>query len=141
MYHAQQRNDVTVIKRALGAIAKILISTKRFPKALDVLLKKLHVVKTEEADRAWILHDIGCCYFELERFEKALNYAKESLNLASKTKEQRCTLSSHILLAKTLSLLKSKEKSMQYYKKAKAIAESLNDLNAQTAIDQAIGVI
>jgi len=60
-------------------------------------------LKIKEIEMAWLNHDIGRCYLNLEDYDKALEYGKTSLEIAQSINNLNWLLASRVLCGQTYS--------------------------------------
>jgi len=110
--------------RALGNIGRIYIKMKLYKEAIQVWSEKLEMInnykkersnveslseeekdklKIKEIEMAWLNHDIGRCYLNLEDYDKALEYGKTSLEIAQSINNLNWLLASRVLCGQTYS--------------------------------------
>ena len=53
---------------------------------------------SEPAERAWLLHELGKCYFELEEHEDALDHGERALAYAQEAQDPDTELNVRVLV-------------------------------------------
>lgn len=90
-----------ITNRALGQIGRIHVKSKRYVDAIKVFDEKLPYTKEKSIERAWILHDMGRCYLELKKLDKAETFGASSMVIADELRDRRWGLNARVLIAQS----------------------------------------
>ncbi|PWA17839.1 hypothetical protein CCH79_00008272, partial [Gambusia affinis] len=134
---ARQCNIPDAISRALANIGSIYAETKQFEKAIEFWIERIPYVH-EGLENTWMLHEIGCCYLELNYPEKARDYALCSIAAAEEMFEDMWQLRASVLAGQCELILGNFESSVSLFEKALSLAELENDGTARKAIQKAL---
>ncbi|OUM62120.1 hypothetical protein PIROE2DRAFT_44600, partial [Piromyces sp. E2] len=116
--------------RALGNIGRIYIKMKLYNEAIQVCElseEENEKLKIKEIEMAWLNHDIGRCYLNMENYEKALEYGKNSHQIAQSINNSNWILASRALCGQSYTRLNNYEEALKYYELALETAKELND--------------
>lgn len=126
--------------RALENMARTYMKMGQHNAALQFFGERLEHDATA-LDKAWIYHEIGRCYFEQEKHEKAKENGKLSLESAQQADDQVWQLNASILVAHAELKLKDNEKSLEMFERSLELARRQNDSSAEKAIQKMISDI
>ncbi|XP_074103427.1 outer dynein arm-docking complex subunit 4 [Cotesia typhae] len=76
---AKQSNDIKLMSRSLAVIGKVHLTFGHVYAAAKAW-ERLNSDITEPIVKAWLVHEIGRCYFEMFHFTKALELAKRCVS-------------------------------------------------------------
>ncbi|XP_061199201.1 outer dynein arm-docking complex subunit 4 [Neopsephotus bourkii] len=130
---ARQHDLPDAVSRALGNIGRVYASTRRFQPAIDAWEKKIPMVKSN-LEKAWLFHEIGRCYLELDKAKAAQSYGQKSLQAADEEGDAEWQLNAMVLVAQAQGRLKDYRPAILIFEKALNKATLLHDEAAQEAI-------
>jgi hypothetical protein len=83
-------------------IPKLPKSVGRYRTLLCVIrLEERQATIKEPLERAWLHHELGRCYQQLDQCDKSLAHGQQSLDAAVETDDQVWQLNAHILIAES----------------------------------------
>ncbi|KAM4717023.1 outer dynein arm-docking complex subunit 4 [Anableps anableps] len=92
----------------------------------------------EGLEKAWLLHEICCCYLELNYPEKARDYCLRSIAVAEEMFDKKLQLRARILLGLSELKLENFESSISHFGKALSLAKLQNDATAMSTIQEVL---
>lgn len=134
---AEKTNDTTRIFSSLVTAASIYHNSND-PKALDYLLKALPLRQKagNTGMSSILLSNLGEIYYDQQKDEKALPYFREAIAIDSATGQVAFAYNG---IGKILLRKKAYDASLQYHRKALAVAEKVGDQFQQMRAWQGIG--
>lgn len=85
---AKQSNDVKLLSRSLAVVGKVHL-TFGYVHATAKAWERLSRDITEAILKAWLLHEIGRCYFEMSHFTKALEFARKCVSYSEQAQSAK----------------------------------------------------
>ncbi|XP_005796826.2 tetratricopeptide repeat protein 25 [Xiphophorus maculatus] len=134
---ARQCNIPEAISRALANIGSIYAETKQFEKAIEFWKERIPYVQ-EGLENTWMLHEMGCCYLELNYPENARDCGLRSIAVAEEMFDDMWQLRASVLVGQCELKLGNFESSVSFFEKALSLAELENDDMALSAIQKAL---
>eukprot|EP01135_Chromosphaera_perkinsii_P003454 Nk52_evm23s243 gene=Nk52_evmTU23s243 len=143
MYHqkdfdlAKQYTVPSALSRALGNLGRTHASMGEYQKAITVWKQKLEMKNAppDAKEKAWLNHDIGRCYLELDMGSKALECGVQAVKDAMDAQDDRWLLNSHVLIGQANTKLESHSKALEAYKRALETAQKLEDDQAVNGLE------
>ncbi|NXG76216.1 TTC25 protein, partial [Baryphthengus martii] len=134
---ARQNDLPEAVSRALGNIGRVCVRIGKFQQAIDTWEEKIPMTKSS-LEKAWLFHEIGRCYLELNKAEAAQNYGEKSLQSAEEEGDLEWELHATVLVAETQVKLKDYWSAIFKFEKALEKAKLLHNKAAQKAIIMAL---
>jgi tetratricopeptide (TPR) repeat protein len=100
-------------------------------------LKRIPLLKSSE-EGAWLYHEIGRGYWEMDKFEEAKEYGIKSLNLAHDSNDQHWQLNAEMLIAQTEVKLGELSGALSSFKNCLDIANIIGDTTTADGIKKAM---
>uniref|UniRef100_A0A8B9LEM1 Outer dynein arm-docking complex subunit 4 n=1 Tax=Astyanax mexicanus TaxID=7994 RepID=A0A8B9LEM1_ASTMX len=101
---SQEGKLIESISRALDNIGRAYTRVGKFQQAIEAWEKRIPMVQ-EEQEKAWLFHEIGRCYLELQRHTEARDYGVRSLSMADDIGDEKWQLNASVLVAQLNSLI------------------------------------
>ncbi|NXE14158.1 TTC25 protein, partial [Lophotis ruficrista] len=129
-----RRNELPdAVSRALDNIGRVYARIGKLQQAIDAWEEKIPMAKSS-LERSWLFHEIGRCYFELNKVEPARNYGQKSLQAAEEAGDVECQLAATVLMAQAQVKLKAYRSAILSFEKALEKARLIHNRAAQKAI-------
>ncbi|NXH12609.1 TTC25 protein, partial [Bucco capensis] len=97
---ARQGNLAEATSRALGNIGRVCARAGKFQQAIDSWEQKIPMAQSS-LEKAWLFHELGQCYLQLNQAEAAQIYGQKSLQAADEEGDAEWQLRAALLLAQT----------------------------------------
>lgn len=130
---ARKAADKTVLARALGGVGRTQARQGNHRDAIAVYEERLPA--TAEADRAWVLHEIGRSHLELGDGATALSFGEQARTAAA---SDQWRLNALLLVAQAHLLLKSSPAAIEAFETARELAQKKADDASLSTIDAAL---
>ncbi|KAI1230306.1 hypothetical protein IHE44_0010272 [Lamprotornis superbus] len=95
---ARQNALTDAVSRALDNIGHVYARIGKFQQAINTWEEKIPLAQSS-LEKAWLFHEIGRCYLELEKAEKAQDYGQKSLQSADEEGDVEWQLHATVLVA------------------------------------------
>lgn len=134
---AQQGKLPESISRALDNMGRAYTRVGKFQQAIQAWEKRVPMVQ-EEQEKAWLFHEIGRCYLELQRHTEARDYGSRSLSMADDIGDEKWQLNASVLVAQAEMKLGNHKASVLHFERALDRAKLLQDNAARDAIQKVL---
>jgi tetratricopeptide (TPR) repeat protein len=94
----RSQNLPECVNRALGNLGRVCVKLRRYDEAINIFEEKLSSSPVQSLEKAWLLHDVGRCHFELGRDVKAKEMGEASAVVAEAVKDSRWCLNAYVLV-------------------------------------------
>ncbi|NXG53380.1 TTC25 protein, partial [Psilopogon haemacephalus] len=131
--YARQNKLPDAMSRALDNIGRVYARTGKFQQAIATWEKKIPMAKSR-LEKAWLCHEIGRCYLQLDEAEAAKNYGEKSLQAADEEGDVKWQLHATVLVAEAQVKLKDHWAAILTFERALEKAKLTADRAAQKAI-------
>ncbi|XP_041634188.1 outer dynein arm-docking complex subunit 4 [Cheilinus undulatus] len=125
------------MSRALDNIGQIYAQIGQYNQAIGFWEKKIPLV-CDGLEKTWLLHNIGCCYLELERYNEARDYGINSVTAADEIADLKWQINANVLVAQSELKLRNFETSVSHFERALTQARLQDDHSAVNAIQKAL---
>ncbi|XP_033733348.1 tetratricopeptide repeat protein 25-like [Pecten maximus] len=137
-YNMGDTHDLEEAKsRGLDNLGRVNARHGNYQKAIDVWEQKLPMSKSA-LESTWLYHEIGRCYLELNKFDKARNYGEKSLTAAEEADDPMWQLQATVLIAQSEVKLGDLSGALATFETSLDLARTQGDTSAETAIKKAI---
>lgn len=137
-YNMGDAHDLEEAKsRGLDNLGRVNARHGHYQKAIDVWEQKLPMSKSA-LESTWLYHEIGRCYLELNKFEKARSYGEKSLTAAEEAEDPMWQLQATVLIAQSEVKLGDLSGALATFETSLDLARTQGDTSAETAIKKAI---
>ncbi|XP_021361943.1 tetratricopeptide repeat protein 25-like [Mizuhopecten yessoensis] len=126
--------------RGLDNLGRVNARHGNYQKAIDVWEQKLPISKSA-LESTWLYHEIGRCYLEINKFEKARDYGEKSLTAAEEAEDPMWQLQATVLIAQSEVKLGDLSGALATFETSLDLARAQGDTSAETAIKKAIGEV
>ncbi|XP_051988769.1 outer dynein arm-docking complex subunit 4-like isoform X3 [Xyrauchen texanus] len=134
---AKQGDLMDSKSRALDNIGRVYARIGKFQQAIEVWEEKVPLV-CSGLEKAWLFHEIGCCYLELKRYIEARDYGSRSLAAADDIRDGKWQLNASVLVAQVELKLGNNKASVLHFERALDRAKLMHDDSAREAIQKAL---
>ncbi|KFV63251.1 Tetratricopeptide repeat protein 25, partial [Dryobates pubescens] len=134
---AEQNNLPEAVSRALDNIGRVYTRTGRFQEAIATWEKKIPMAKSS-LEKAWLFHELGQCYLQLNRAEAARGYGEKSLKAAEQEGDVEWQLHATLLVAEAQVQLEDHWAAILAFERALEKAKLIGNKAAQKAITAAL---
>ncbi|XP_068023127.1 outer dynein arm-docking complex subunit 4 [Melanerpes formicivorus] len=134
---AEQNNLPEAVSRALDNIGRVYTRTGRFQEAIATWEKKIPMAKSS-LEKAWLFHELGQCYLQLNRAEAARGYGEKSLKAAEQEGDVEWQLHATLLVAEAQVQLEDHWAAILAFERALEKAKLTGNKAAQKAITTAL---
>ncbi|NWT82073.1 TTC25 protein, partial [Lanius ludovicianus] len=129
-----RKNALTdAVSRALGNIGHVYARIGRFQQAINTWEEKIPLAQSS-LEKAWLFHEIGQCYLELDKAEEAQDYGKKSLQSADEEEDVEWQLHATVLVAQAQVKLKDYRSAIMSFERALEKAKLVPSEAAQNDI-------
>ncbi|XP_044598791.1 outer dynein arm-docking complex subunit 4-like [Cotesia glomerata] len=98
---AKQSNDIKLVSRSLAVLGKVHLTFGHVYAAAKAW-ERLNSDITEPIVKAWLVHEIGRCYFEMSYFTKALELARRCVSCSEQAQSGKWLCYGKLLAGQTL---------------------------------------
>ncbi|NWW09383.1 TTC25 protein, partial [Oreocharis arfaki] len=119
--------------RALDNIGHVYARIGRFQQAINTWEEKIPLAQSS-LERAWLFHEIGRCYLELDKAEAAQDYGQKSLQSADEEGDVEWQLHATVLVAQAQVKLKDYRSAIMNFERALEKAKLVPSEAAQNGI-------
>ncbi|NXP64031.1 TTC25 protein, partial [Chloropsis cyanopogon] len=130
---ARQHALTDAVSRALDNIGHVYARIGKFQQAIDTWEEKIPLAQSS-LEKAWLFHEIGRCYLELDKAEVAQDYGQMSLQAADEEGDVEWQLHATVLVAQAQVKLKDYRSAIMNFEKALEKAKLLPSEAAQNGI-------
>ncbi|NWV72964.1 TTC25 protein, partial [Dasyornis broadbenti] len=130
---ARQNALPDAISRALDNIGHVYARLGRFQQAINTWEEKIPLAQSS-LEKAWLFHEIGRCYLELDKAEAAQDYGQKSLQSAVEEGDMEWQLHATVLVAQAQVKLKDYRSAIMNFERALEKAKLLPSEAAQNGI-------
>ncbi|NXF98211.1 TTC25 protein, partial [Eubucco bourcierii] len=135
--YARQNKLPDAMSRALDNVGRVYARTGKFQQAIATWEKKIPMAKSS-LEKAWLFHEIGRCYLQLDKAEAAQSYGEKSLQAADEGGDVKWQLHATVLVAEAQVKLKDHWAAILTFEKALEKAKLTANRAAQKAIITAL---
>ncbi|CAD5114516.1 DgyrCDS3640 [Dimorphilus gyrociliatus] len=132
-----QINHKKNTSRAMDNLGQVYARMKKYKKAIQIFGSKEGYRKTP-LEAAWLYHEMGRCYLELDKYEIALTYARKSVGAAIKCNDLSWNMYSAILVGECEVCLGRLEKALESFRIAFDCAYRIGNQKSIVLIRNAI---
>uniref|UniRef100_A0A3Q3IZW7 Outer dynein arm-docking complex subunit 4 n=1 Tax=Monopterus albus TaxID=43700 RepID=A0A3Q3IZW7_MONAL len=122
---------------ALDNIGRVYAQTGQFTQAIEFWEKKIPLVRGG-LEKTWLLHEIGRCYLELNRYEESRDYGVRSLAAADEIADGKWQINANVLVAQSQFKMGNFEAAVTHFERALTYAGLEEDDSAMNAIHKAL---
>ncbi|XP_039971499.1 outer dynein arm-docking complex subunit 4 isoform X2 [Xiphias gladius] len=134
---AKQCNLPEAMSRALDNIGRVYAQIGQFPQAIEFWEKKIPLV-CGGLEKAWLFHEIGWCYLELNHPKEARDYGIRSVAAADEIADEKWQINANVLVAQSDMKLGNFESCVANFERALTQAKLQEDDSAMNAIQKAL---
>ncbi|XP_026180953.1 outer dynein arm-docking complex subunit 4 [Mastacembelus armatus] len=134
---AKQCKLQEAMSRALDNIGRVYAQTGQFTQAIEFWEKKIPLVRGG-LEKAWLFHEIGWCYLELNRHEESRDYGIRSVTAADEIDDEKWQMNANVLVAQSEFKLGNFESCITHFERALNHAKQQEDDSAVNAIQKAL---
>jgi len=124
------------LDRARCNLGRVYARMMEYPKAIEFWEEK--GAGPDDLENAWLFHEIGRCYMEIEDYSSALDRGKQSKQFADTTRDTEWIFNAAVLIAQAQTFLKEHEAALESFRDALAAAKNRGDNAAIMSIESAI---
>ncbi|XP_064030391.1 outer dynein arm-docking complex subunit 4 isoform X4 [Pogoniulus pusillus] len=135
--YARQNKLPDAMSRALDNVGRVYARTGKFQQAIATWEKKIPMAKSS-LEKAWLFHEIGRCYLQLDKAEAAKSYGEKSLQAADEEGDVKWQLHATVLVAEAQVKLKDHWAAILTFERALEKAKLTANRAAQKAITTAL---
>ncbi|XP_041883819.1 outer dynein arm-docking complex subunit 4 isoform X1 [Corvus kubaryi] len=133
-----RKNALTdAVSRALDNIGHVYARIGRFQQAINTWEEKIPLAQSS-LEKAWLFHEIGRCYLELDKAEEAQDYGQKSLQSADEDGDVEWQLHATVLVAQAQVKLKDYRSAIMNFERALEKAKLVPSEAAQNGIIAAL---
>ncbi|NXO40998.1 TTC25 protein, partial [Locustella ochotensis] len=134
---ARQNALPDAVSRALDNIGHVYARIGKFQQAINAWEEKIPMAQSS-LEKAWLFHEIGRCYLELDEAEIAQDYGQKSLQSADEEGDVEWQLHATVLVAQAQVKLKNYPSAILNFEKALEKAKLVPSEAAQNGIIAAL---
>ncbi|XP_041318896.1 outer dynein arm-docking complex subunit 4 isoform X1 [Pyrgilauda ruficollis] len=134
---ARQNTLTDAVSRALDNIGHVYARTGKFQQAINTWEEKIPLAQSS-LEKAWLFHEIGRCYLELDKAEVAQDYGQKSLQSAEEEGDVEWQLHATVLVAQAQVKLKDYRSAILNFERALEKARLVPSESAQNGIIAAL---
>ncbi|XP_064256137.1 outer dynein arm-docking complex subunit 4 isoform X2 [Passer domesticus] len=134
---ARQNTLTDAVSRALDNIGHVYARTGKFQQAINTWEEKIPLAQSS-LEKAWLFHEIGRCYLELDKAEVAQDYGQKSLQSAEEEGDVEWQLHATVLVAQAQVKLKDYRAAILNFERALEKARLVPSESAQNGIIAAL---
>ncbi|NXA74802.1 TTC25 protein, partial [Thryothorus ludovicianus] len=134
---ARQNALTDAVSRALDNIGHVYARIGKFQQAIDTWEEKIPLAQSS-LEKAWLFHEIGRCYLELDKAEVAQDYGQKSLRSADEEGDVEWQLHATVLVAQAQVKLKDYRSAILNFERALEKAKLVPSEAAQNGIIAAL---
>ena len=124
------------LDRARCNLGRVYARMQEYPKAIEFWEERGE--GPDELENAWLFHEIGRCYMEIQDYTSALDKGKEAKGYADSARDTEWIFNTAVLMAQAQTFLKMHEGALASFGDALAAAKSRGDNTAIMSIESAI---
>uniref|UniRef100_A0A8C9MWT5 Outer dynein arm-docking complex subunit 4 n=1 Tax=Serinus canaria TaxID=9135 RepID=A0A8C9MWT5_SERCA len=137
---AREHTLTDAISRALDNIGHVYARIGKFQQAINTWEEKIPLAQSS-LEKAWLFHEIGRCYLELDKAEVAQDYGEQSLQSADEEGDVEWQLHATVLVAQAQVKLKDYQSAILNFEKALEKARLVPSEAAQNGIIAVRGLL
>ncbi|NXN18191.1 TTC25 protein, partial [Indicator maculatus] len=130
---AKENKLPEAVSRALDNVGRVYARTGRFQQAIAIWEKKIPMAKCS-LEKAWLFHELGQCYLQLNKAEAAKDYGEKSLQAAEEEGDVKWQLHATVLVAEAQVKLEDHWAAILTFERALEKAKLTGNEAAQKAI-------
>ncbi|NWI06546.1 TTC25 protein, partial [Tichodroma muraria] len=130
---ARQNALTDAVSRALDNIGHVYARIGKFQQAINTWEEKIPLAQSS-LEKAWLFHEIGRCYLELDKAEVAQDYGQKSLQSADEEGDVEWQLHATVLVAQAQVKLKDYRSAILNFERALEKAKLVPNEAAQNGI-------
>ncbi|NWR48840.1 TTC25 protein, partial [Regulus satrapa] len=130
---ARQNALTDAVSRALDNIGHVYARIGKFQQAINTWEEKIPLAQSN-LEKAWLFHEIGRCYLELDKAEVAQDYGQKSLQSADEEGDAEWQLHATVLVAQAQVKLKDYRSAILTFERALEKAKLVPNEAAQNGI-------
>ncbi|NXQ41623.1 TTC25 protein, partial [Catharus fuscescens] len=134
---ARQNALTDAVSRALDNIGHVYARIGKFQQAINTWEEKIPLAQSS-LEKAWLFHEIGRCYLELDKAEEAQKYGQKSLKSADEEGDVEWQLHATVLVAQAQVKLKDYRSAILNFERALEKAKLVPSEAAQNGIIAAL---
>ncbi|XP_053821468.1 outer dynein arm-docking complex subunit 4 [Vidua chalybeata] len=134
---ARQNALTDAVSRALDNIGHVYARISKFQQAINTWEEKIPLAQSS-LEKAWLFHEIGRCYLELDKAEVAQDYGQKSLQSADEEGDVEWQLHATVLVAQAQVKLKDYRSAILNFERALEKAKLVPSEAAQNGIIAAL---
>ncbi|NXL13452.1 TTC25 protein, partial [Setophaga kirtlandii] len=134
---AREHTLPDAMSRALDNIGHVYARIGKFQQAINTWEEKIPLAQSS-LEKAWLFHEIGRCYLELDNAEVAQDYGEQSLQSADEEGDVEWQLHATVLVAQAQVKLKDYQSAILNFERALEKARLLPSEAAQNGIIAAL---
>jgi len=138
--YSEEIADTDGVARARANLGRVYARQGNYPKAIEVWTERGRV-EGNDVENAWLEHELGRCYIEIEDYQSAVDHAGRAVVDAKAAEDSRWILNASVLAAQANVHNRSLEAAMDLFNEALAVAKEIGDTNAQVSIESTMGDI
>ncbi|KAF4787492.1 hypothetical protein TURU_170275 [Turdus rufiventris] len=128
------------VSRALDNIGHVYARIGKFQQAINTWEEKIPLAQSS-LEKAWLFHEIGRCYLELDKAEEAQKYGQKSLKSADEEGDVEWQLHATVLVAQAQVKLKDYRSAILNFERALDKAKLVPSEAAQKGIIAVRGLL
>lgn len=134
---AREHSLTDAMSRALDNIGHVYARLGKFQQAINTWEEKIPLAQSS-LEKAWLFHEIGRCYLELDNAEVAQDYGEQSLQSADEEGDVEWQLHATVLVAQAQVKLKNYPSAIMNFERALEKARLMPSETAQNGIIAAL---
>ncbi|KAM6993693.1 outer dynein arm-docking complex subunit 4 [Passerculus sandwichensis] len=134
---AREHSLTDSVSRALDNIGHVYARLGKFQQAISTWEEKIPLAQSS-LEKAWLFHEIGRCYLELDNAEVAQDYGEQSLQSADEEGDVEWQLHATVLVAQAQVKLKNYPSAILNFERALEKARLMPSETAQNGIIAAL---
>jgi len=138
--YSEEIGDADGVSRARANMGRVYARQGNYPKAVEVWTER-GPVEGNNVENAWLHHELGRCYIEMEDFQSAVDQAALAVTAAKAAEDTRWILNSTVLSAQANVHNRDLDAAMALFNTALEVAKQIGDTNAQVSIESTMGDI
>lgn len=134
---AQKSGDVSLKSRSFMTLGRVHLTFRHLDAAAKAWQKLVQYLD-EAVPKAWLLHEIGRCYFEMKRFQKALETSYRCLEYAEEGNSQKWLMLGQLLSGQSLVELGRLGEAVIVLQRVRTIAETEKDIETHDYVSELV---
>ena len=138
--YSEEIADADGVSRAKANMGRVYARQGNYPEAVRVWGER-GPVEGNNVENAWLHHELGRCYIEMEDYQSAVDQATLAVAAAKAAEDSRWILNTAVLAAQANVHNRDLDTALTLFDEALAVATEIGDTNAQVSIGSTISDI